>query len=126
MSLSPSEWIVITTAVAVIAAVNWYFLTGKRAQRATVTDHGTQEVTIRVHGGYDPAVVEVEAGRPVRLTFDRAENNPCSEEVVLGAFGIRRDLPAFAKTTVEFTPAIPGRYEFTCGMGMLHGALVVK
>jgi plastocyanin domain-containing protein len=129
MSLSPNDWVVISGAAVAIALVNWYFLAGKRAPRAVVaaaTQQGVQEVTIRVHGGYEPAVVEVAAGRPVRLTFDRAETNPCSEEVVLSAFGIRRDLPAFAKTTIEFTPDKPGRYEFTCGMGMLHGALVVR
>jgi plastocyanin domain-containing protein len=62
----------------------------------------------------------------VQLTFDRRENNPCSEEVVIGALGIRRDLPAFERTAVEFTPQTSGRYDFTCGMGMLHGTLVVK
>jgi len=130
MNLSPTDWAVIASAVGAIALVNWYFLFGKKGPHAAVTamatTQGVQEVTIRVHGGYEPALIEVAAGRPVRLTFDRAETNPCSEEVVLSAFGIRRDLPAFAQTTIEFTPNKPGHYEFTCGMGMLHGALVVK
>ena len=130
MSLSSADWAVITGAVAAIALVNWYFLFGKlktqSPAKAATTVAGVQEIVIRVQGGYEPAVVEVASGRPVRLTFDRNETNPCSEEVVLSAFGIRRELPAFARTSIEFTPATPGRYEFTCGMGMLHGALVVK
>jgi plastocyanin domain-containing protein len=87
---------------------------------------GRQKVTVRVEGGYDPAVIEVAAGRPVELTFDRRENNPCSDELVVGALGIRRDLPAFQKTIVELTLPAPGRYEFTCGMGMLHGTIVAR
>jgi plastocyanin domain-containing protein len=130
MSLSAFDWAVVGSAAGAIALVNWYFLFGRRGTQAAVaavaTAQGIQEITIRVDGGYDPAVVEVAAGRPVRLTFDRAETNPCSEEVVISAFGIRRDLPAFQKTTIELTPDKPGRYEFTCGMGMLHGALVVR
>ena len=72
------------------------------------------------------AVVEVERGRPVRLTFDRQEDNPCSEEVVLAPWGIRRFLPAHQQTTIEFTPAESGRFEYTCGMSMLRGTIVVK
>jgi Cu+-exporting ATPase len=62
----------------------------------------------------------------VRLTFDRQEDNPCSEEVVFSSLGIRRPLPAFEKTVIEFTPANPGRIEFACGMGMLRGAVVAR
>jgi plastocyanin domain-containing protein len=120
--------LVILVAVAAIVLVNWYFLFSRRAAPATaaVVADGIQEATVRVEGGYVPAVVEVAAGRRVRLTFDRRETNPCSEELVLPAFNIRRELPAFAQTVVEFTPHTPGRYEFTCGMGMLHGAIVVR
>ena len=126
MSLDTSDFVVLIAAAAAIAAVLYYFLGPRRASRATGADGGPQEVTIRVEGGYDPSVIEVAAGRPVRLIFDRRENNPCSDELVIGAFGIRRELPPFVRTTIEVTPPAPGRYEFTCGMGMLHGALVAR
>jgi plastocyanin domain-containing protein len=123
--MDASDWGVLSAAAAGIGLVNWYFLFGKTTAVANIAN-GMQRITIRVEGGYDPSVIEVEAGRPVQLTFDRRENNPCSEEVVIGALGIRRDLPAFERTAVEFTPQTSGRYDFTCGMGMLHGTLVVK
>lgn len=126
MSLASSDTAVLAGAVVAIVLVLWYFLGPRRAARAASGSHGIQEVTIRVEGGYDPSVIEVAAGRPVRLTFDRRENNPCSDELVLRDFGIKRDLPAFERTTIEVTPPAPGRYEFTCGMGMLHGALVAR
>jgi plastocyanin domain-containing protein len=70
--------------------------------------------------------VTVRAGRPVRLLFDRQETNPCSEEIVIGAFGVKKFLPAHQRTAVEFTPTTPGTFDFMCGMGMLHGKLVVQ
>jgi plastocyanin domain-containing protein len=70
--------------------------------------------------------VRVAAGRPVRLVFDRQETATCSEELVFPAFGLRKFLPAFQTTTLEVTPPSPGTYEFTCGMGMLHGRLVAE
>ena len=124
MFVTGSEWVLVAAALATIVIVNYYFLGPRGATRATGAR--VQEATITVDGGYTPSVIEVDAGRPVRLTFDRRESNPCSDEVVFGSLGIRRPLPAFARTTIEFTPAQPGRIEFTCGMGMLHGAVVAK
>jgi Cu+-exporting ATPase len=68
----------------------------------------------------------VQAGRPVRLIFDRRETNPCSAELVLPDFRIHRELPAHQRTAIEFTPAQPGTYEFKCGMGMLHGRVIAS
>jgi plastocyanin domain-containing protein len=125
--MTPSDAGVLLAAAGLIALVNWYFLFSRRsAGVAHAAAGGTQAITIQVAGGYTPAVIEVERGRPVRLTFDRQEDNPCSEEVVLGPWGIRRFLPAHRQTTVEFTPTEPGRFEFTCGMSMLRGTIVVK
>ena len=112
---------------AAIAWVNWYFFFARRtAVSASSSPSGTQEVLIAVTGGYTPDLVRVKAGRPVRLVFDRRETNPCSEEIVIPDFGIRRFLPPDAKTAVEFTPDGPGVHEFTCGMGMLHGKVIVE
>jgi plastocyanin domain-containing protein len=61
----------------------------------------------------------------VRIVFDRRETNPCSEEVVLSDFAIRSFLPPNRRTAIEFTPTAPGTHEFVCGMGMLHGKVIV-
>lgn len=127
--MSPSEIAVTVAGVAAIAFVLLYFLgplgppTGKRAE---VGIHGIQEIEIRVKGGYDPDTVRVRAGTPVRLKFYRDETSECSDRVILDAFKINRELPAYQTTVVEFTPDAPGQYAFTCGMNMLHGRLVVE
>jgi len=125
--MSGSEWLVLLAGAAAIVWVNWYFfLAEKTAATATVGASGAQEVTIRVRGGYDPATVRVAKGRPVRLVFDRQEDSSCSEEVVIPDLRVKRFLPAFQKTVVEFEPERAGTYEVTCGMGMLHGRIVVE
>jgi plastocyanin domain-containing protein len=125
--MSVIDWLVIAGAVAAIAWVNWYFFGAERSSgSASVTTSGVQEVGITIKGGYTPAVIHARQGVPLRLVFDRQETSSCSEEVVLGDFGVRRFLPAFEKTVVELTPREPGRFDFSCGMGMLHGTLVVE
>ncbi|MGI9038773.1 MAG: cupredoxin domain-containing protein [Gemmatimonadota bacterium] len=125
--MNGTEWLVVFGGLAAVAWVNWYFfLAGSPAAEATVGAGGVQEVAITVAGGYDPSGVRVKKGRPVRLVFDRREISSCSEEIVLPDFGIRKFLPAFEKTSVEFTPEKAGTYDFTCGMSMLHGKLTVE
>lgn len=124
--MTPQDWIVVLAGAAAIAWVNWYFFLARRSAATATQTGGVQEVTIAVQGGYDPAEVKVRKGSPVRLVFDRRETSSCSEEVVIPDFGIRRFLPAFQKTAIELTPEKPGTYEFTCGMSMLRGRLVVS
>lgn len=125
--MNATDWIVLAAGAAAIVWVNWYFFLAKRpAARATAGASGAQEVTITVQGGYSPAEIHLKKGVPARLVFDRQETSGCSEEVVIPDFGIRKFLPAFKKTVVELTPDQAGTHEFTCGMSMLHGRLVVE
>ena len=122
-----AQILVLLGGIAAIAWVNWYFfLAGREAAVATAGAGGIQEAVIVVAGGYSPAVVKVARDRPVRLVFDRRETSSCSEEIVIPDFGIRRFLPAGVRTIVEVTPPAAGRYDFTCGMSMLRGALVAE
>jgi plastocyanin domain-containing protein len=127
--MTSTDWLVLTAGLAAAVWVNWYFFLAERrgATAALATAAGdVQQVEIVVRGAYSPATVRVAAGRPVRLLFDRQETSSCSEEVVFPAFGVRRFLPAHEKTALEITPPVPGTYDFTCGMGMLHGRLIAE
>ena len=113
--------------VGLIALIVWYFWFSKPAGIvAGVTSEGIQEAFIVVKGGYSPDTIRVGVGRPVRLVFNRQEADPCSERVVLDAFGLSAELPQGSTVPVEFTPGEPGSYEFACQMGMLRGRVVVS
>ena len=119
--------IVAISGVLLIILVNWYFLFSKRKiYKAESEEAGVQEVKIVVKGGYSPDVIVVKKGIPVRLNFYRDETADCSDTIVFGDFNIRKPLPAFKTTAVEFTPEKEGEYQFTCGMGMMRGKLVVR
>lgn len=121
-----AEWLVLALGLAAIAWVNWYFFVAQRASTAAIAAGVLQTVEIEVRGGYNPGVVRVRRGTPTRLLFDRKETSSCSEEVVIPEFGIRKFLPAFEKTPVDFTPDKSGTFDISCGMSMLHAKLVVE
>ncbi len=115
---------VLTGGVGLVAFLAWFFFGPKEGKRAE-TKAGIQEITIRVEGTYQPDYIQVQAGVPIRLKFDRQETTGCSERIVFPDFQINRELPAFQTTTIEFTPDKPGAYAFACGMNMYRGQLIV-
>ncbi|MBS1895391.1 MAG: cupredoxin domain-containing protein [Actinobacteria bacterium] len=122
-----AQVIVTVGGLAAIAAVAWFFW-GPRgaAVAAGLTSSGFQEATIAVKGAYNPDVIVVEHGKPVRLSFLRQETAACSEKVLFPDFNRQADLPEGELVPVEFTPEEPGTYEFSCGMGMLHGKVIAR
>ena len=114
--------IALIMALLVTAGVLWFFFAPRKAYRAPLHD-GVQEAVVEVKGGYNPAVIEAEAGMPLRLIFDRKEDGECSSHVVFSDFGVDLALPAFRTTTLTLHPDQPGEYPFACGMNMLHGTL---
>ena len=118
---------ILLAGAAAIALVSWYFFMAPKvtvAARASADD--SREVSITVEGGYSPPVIRAKSGQALRLVFDRKEKSPCSDEVVIPDFGVRRFLKPYEKTVIDIVPAKPGSYEFTCGMSMLRGRIEVE
>lgn len=113
-------------ALAVVGWIVWFFWLSERKETlAAVGAGGVQEVHVRVKGGYDPDLVVAEAGRPVRLLFNRQETAACSEMVLFPDFEISRHLPTGETVAIDIEDPAPGEYEFACQMGMLRGKLIV-
>jgi P-type Cu+ transporter len=104
--------------------VNWTRL--RRAERARRSSDGTQEARVVVDRGYRPSRIELDADVPAVLRFDRREDDACTELLVSELWPSAHRLTAHGETLVRFTPQRPGRYAFTCGMGMYSGELIVR
>ena len=76
--------------------------------------------------GYQPARISVKKGQPVRLAFDRADDNNCGGKVFFPSLKLERTLIVGRTTAVDITPEHTGDLAFTCGMSMLRGTLVVE
>lgn len=121
---TPDRILAAAAGVGVVLFLYFYFF-GRRRETAAASSGGRQSVEIVVSGGYRPDLIVAKKGVPLTLIFDRREDNPCSDEVVLPEFGVRRALPAHARTAIEVIPQRTGEFPFTCGMGMLHGKIRV-
>ena len=97
-----------------------------QAGRAASAPAAESRVRIVVDGQYTPDIVHVRRDTPVKLEFFRKDGGACSSEVVFADLGLRRELPEGKTTIVELSPQKPGEIHFTCGMGMLHGTVIVE
>jgi plastocyanin domain-containing protein len=125
--MNTTQIIVTLVGIGVIGWIVWYFWLWKgESVAAEVSASGAQVVDVTVKGGYQPSSIIVKAGQPLRLNFTRRESTPCGEEVVLPEFGKRAHLPENRAVPIEIVPEKPGEYEFTCGMNMYKGKLIVR
>ncbi|WP_233532298.1 cupredoxin domain-containing protein [Paenibacillus alkalitolerans] len=88
--------------------------------------NGVQEATVTVEKfGYSPQEIKLKAGVPAKLHFQKDYRGGCLSFLVMQDFNIQQPLQQ-GKSTIELTPTKPGKYLFTCGMGMYGGYLVVE
>ena len=116
----------IVACALVAAALTWailrFFFAKRQGEAGRLVD-GEQRATIVVHGGYSPDVIEMQAGVPITLEFDRQETGECTSHVVFADLGVDAALPSNARTEVRLPALAEGEYPFACGMNMVHGLL---
>ena len=125
--MTPIQIIVTFGGVALSMFIAWFFWLAPKGQtRISADSRGIQEVAITVKGGYNPDIIVVKAGRPLRMHFTRQENSSCTEMVLFPNFNKSAKLPESQEVVVELTPDKPGEYGFQCQMGMIRGKLIVE
>ncbi|MDP2966102.1 MAG: cupredoxin domain-containing protein [Pelolinea sp.] len=125
--MTPIQIIVTLGGVALSLFIAWFFWLAPKSQtRISADSRGIQEVAITVKGGYNPDIIVVKAGRPLRMHFTRQENSSCTEMVLFPDFNKSAKLPESQEVVVELMPDKPGEYGFQCQMGMIRGKLIVE
>jgi len=91
-----------------------------------VNQQGIQPVTININNhGYAPNYIKVKLNVPVELTLISHDARSCAVAFVFNQFNIRTVLGANDRQTFNFTPTQPGRFTFSCSMGMYSGTMEV-
>lgn len=88
---------------------------GKQLIQMEITDDFT----------YAPDTLTVTAGIPVVWEIYGSDRMGCARTLVSRGLGISAQLQP-GMNTIEFTPEKPGRYAFSCSMGMIRGIMIVE
>jgi hypothetical protein len=82
-----------------------------------------QVIEVAVRGAYRPDAIVARAGVPLRILFERDDDDSCSERVVFSTPRIDRRLAPGAVTVVDLPAQPAGEIRFTCGMGRYRGRI---
>lgn len=111
----------------IVSPITYFFSDERFSKISTVpVNNGVQQVTINVlNKGYEPNYIKVKRDLPVELTLKSNETYTCALSFVFKEFGIKTFLAATDTQTFTFIPKKPGKYVFTCSMGMYSGIMEV-
>lgn len=85
-----------------------------------------QTVAITVDGGYQPHDIVLTANQVTQLNFTRVSDKGCLDVVQSSDLKFKEPLPLNQTVTVTLSPLAAGTYEFSCGMNMVKGKVVVQ
>lgn len=99
-------------------------ITGDPVEGAAVVEGDSQSIDIDLSAGYyQPNVIKLAAGVPAKVTF--GQSSGCTGQVMSEQLGFFEDLTT-GPVTVELPALEAGEYEFSCGMAMVFGKIVVE
>lgn len=86
-----------------------------------------QEVRIAVtEAGFVPNTVSVKKGVPIVLVVTRMTDQTCATQAFFPVINKTVDFPLNKPVRVALPARSAGNLSYACGMGMLHGEIVVK
>ena len=85
-----------------------------------------QNVEVIVDKGYQPQIVELMKGVPAEISFKRTNEQGCLDVVHSTELGFEENLPLNEIKTVEVATDKAGEFDFSCGMDMFHGKVVIQ
>lgn len=95
------------------------------AEQQTITGD-VQEVTLGLGAtNYNPEMITVNVGQPVRITADLNTLTGCFRSFRIPELDVQ-DTFSEKNPYIEFTPTEKGTFTFTCSMGMGRGTLIVQ
>lgn len=93
---------------------------------AAVLESDVQRITVDTSAGYyNPNIIKLAAGVPAEITFTAASG--CLGEVQSADLNFYADLTSGDQIVrLEADTLQPGTYEFSCGMQMVFGTIIVE
>lgn len=95
-------------------------------QNKAKVQNGCQTIQVNVQNGYEPATVEFKQGIPGKIIFNRSNKSACLSHVQSSTLQFNKELPLNQNIEVPINTDQKGEFEYTCGMGMFHGKVVIK
>lgn len=96
----------------------------KRLENAAIPKDALKIIVSK--NGFTPEEVTFQKDKPLKLAFFRADSENCADEVVFKDLNIRKKLPVGEAVLIDIPTGKTGEINFTCGMNMYKGKIIVE
>lgn len=110
-------------ALLVLLIIWWFFGNHGKVEKLAVD----KPIIIAVKEGiFEPALLQVPAGKDIQLEFLRSDASPCAAKVFFPQLNFSVALPLNQKVRIVLPALSPGAFDFSCQMGMFRGKIIVS
>lgn len=109
---------------AVVLGILWFMF-----NTVTETIHTPMDEPILVtvdHSRFQPALINVPAGKPFKLHFVRNDQSSCSQNIHFPQLHLTYQLPLNQKVEITLPAMKRGELDFGCAQGLTRGKIVVS
>ncbi|MDK6802778.1 cupredoxin domain-containing protein [Lactobacillus mulieris] len=117
----------ILIAVFIIGFIIWWFFIREVNDTALAkANQNKQKAQIVIQGGYSPSTLVLQKGIPAEVEFLQKDSTACLAEVRSAELALDKKIAPGEKVTIKVPTDQVGEYNYSCGMNMFHGKVVVK
>ena len=117
----------ILIAILIIGFIIWWFFIRKVNDiEAAKTSKNKQKAQIIIQGAYSPSTLVLQKGIPAEVEFVQKDSTACLAEIKSGDLALDKKLAPGEKVSIKVPTDQIGEYNYSCGMNMFHGKVVVK
>ncbi|MCZ3621316.1 cupredoxin domain-containing protein [Lactobacillus mulieris] len=104
----------------------WFFIREVNDTELAKADQNKQKAQIVIQGGYSPSTLFLQKGIPAEVEFLQKDSTACLAEVRSAELALDKKIAPGEKVTIKVPTDQAGEYNYSCGMNMFHGKVVVK
>ncbi|MCF1783579.1 cupredoxin domain-containing protein [Lactobacillus mulieris] len=117
----------ILIAVFIIGFIIWWFFIREVNDTALAkANQNKQKAQIVIQGGYSPSTLVLQKGILAEVEFLQKDSTACLAEVRSAELALDKKIAPGEKVTIKVPTDQVGEYNYSCGMNMFHGKVVVK
>lgn len=112
-----------------IIAVPYVVEIGKNKTEKTLAEVKIPDGAFKIvvsKDGFTPQEITYQKGQPLKLAFVRIDEENCGNEVVFKDLNIKKNLPVGEVVTVDIPTGTDGEINFSCGMNMMKGKIIIR
>ncbi|BDR55928.1 cupredoxin domain-containing protein [Xylocopilactobacillus apis] len=85
-----------------------------------------QKAKIVINKGYKPDTVKFNKSDPAEITFVQEDSSDCLRQVQSKDLNFQVELPVGSEKTISIKTDQAGEFNFSCGMNMFHGKVIIE